>query len=154
MKYIKLKSGERVLVDNIDFPYLSKYKWHIVKQRRGRYCYAIRREQETKKIIFMHRQILKTPKGVQVDHINHNTLNNCRRNIRNCFGNENAQNRVAQKCKSKCQGVRKHQSGKWEARIQRDSINYYLGHFMQKCKAVQAYKQVKQYWAEKVPVKI
>jgi hypothetical protein len=41
----------------------------------------------------MHREIMKTPDGMKCDHINHNTLNNTRKNLRNATNSENMMNR-------------------------------------------------------------
>ena len=41
----------------------------------------------------MHRAIMETPAGVQVDHIDHNGLNNQKDNLRNCSFLQNQMNK-------------------------------------------------------------
>ena len=69
MKYITLASGEKSLVDDKDFQYLNKMKWHM-----GTKGYAMRNQfsQIKKSIrkIYMHTMIMKTPSGMHIDHIN------------------------------------------------------------------------------------
>src|SRR3990167_857965 len=85
MKRLMLSRGKFALVDDEDFKQLSKWKWSFSPPG-----YAVRREKGQK--IFLHRFILKTPKGIVVDHKNNDGLDNRRRNIRNCSYSENSHN--------------------------------------------------------------
>ena len=59
MKEIQLTQGKVSFVDNEEFEKLNKYKWHILKNKRG-YLYAVRHNSENHdKLILMHRQIKK-----------------------------------------------------------------------------------------------
>ena len=49
---------------------------------------------ENRKLIFMHRQIMNPPKGMVVDHIKGNRLDNTRAHLRVCTHSENSQNRA------------------------------------------------------------
>lgn len=65
-----------------DFQSLSKYHWSL---RRSHSCwYAIRKEtvRGCKRTVFMHRQLLNAQPADEVHHINHNTLDNRRANLR------------------------------------------------------------------------
>jgi len=81
MKIIKLKNGEETLVSDEDYEELSQYKWSLST------FYAAR--SENGKIIYMHRQIMKPEKGMVVDHINGNKLDNRRENLRVCTHQQN-----------------------------------------------------------------
>jgi hypothetical protein len=99
MKKIKLTLGKSALVDNEDFDYLNKSKWHASKI--GNTFYAFRNHK-----VSMHRTILNDPIGMQIDHIDHNGLNNQKSNLRICTPSENACNKVGSG-KTKYKGVSK-----------------------------------------------
>ena len=85
MKEIMLNHGQVALVDDADFDWLDQYRWYAKKD--GKTYYAYRKEKN--KRISMHRQIMNTPVGMQVDHQDWNGLNNQRANLRNCTANDN-----------------------------------------------------------------
>ena len=92
MKTIILTKGKVAKVDDDDFEWLSKYKWHAVIH--SGYFRAERTAYVNKKTvnIFMHREIMKTPKGMLTDHINHDTLDNRKENLRICTSSQNHMN--------------------------------------------------------------
>lgn len=73
MKKIVLSQDEDAVVDGEDYNYLNVYKWNGKKSKHT--CYARRRD-KFNKTIFMHRVITNCPDNMQVDHINHNGLDN------------------------------------------------------------------------------
>lgn len=73
------------MVDDEDFEYLNQWKW--TAHRIGNDWYATRGEK--KKIIYMHREILRTPKGMLTDHIDMDGLNNQKKNLRICTHQQN-----------------------------------------------------------------
>lgn len=87
MRYIELKHGEKTKVDNEDYNRLVKYKWWL--HSRGYVAGYV-----DKKRVYMHRLIMGTPKGMDTDHINHNKLDNRRKNLRVCHHAVNLQNRT------------------------------------------------------------
>ncbi len=87
-KLIPLTRGKFAIVDAADFELLNRYKWHALKG--GRTFYA--RSQEKGRAIRMHRLITNAPKGLFVDHINHNGMDNRRANLRFCTRAENNRN--------------------------------------------------------------
>jgi hypothetical protein len=93
MKEIKLTQGKVAFVDDEDFDYLNQWRWQFVFN--GYTWYAHRSEYTNgKKTIRMHRLIMNAPKGVFIDHIDHNGLNNQKSNLRVCTRSENSQNRL------------------------------------------------------------
>jgi hypothetical protein len=77
-------------------------------------------------MVYMHREITKAPKGMFVDHIDHNTLNNRRCNLWVCTPEQNSIN--AGPRGSGCGYVGVHRSGnKWVAEITYRGVYYYLG---------------------------
>lgn len=139
MKEIQLTQDKMAIVDDEDFEWLSKYKWHY--QNKG---YAERNRSihlGKHKTILMHREILQVPDGMESDHINGNRLDNRRANLRICTRGENGKNlRKHVDNTSGFKGVSWHKRAKkWIAQI---TINYkyvYLGLFDDKQVAACAY---------------
>ena len=96
MKEIKLTQGYVALVDVDDFEFLNQFKWHV-RDGNGHNKYAIKNISVNNERIAcrMHRVIMEAPKGVEVDHIDHNGLNNQKSNLRLCSTSQNAMNRKA-----------------------------------------------------------
>lgn len=101
MKEIKLTQGLVTQVDDEDFEWLNQWKWHASEY--GNVRYAIRNEYGGGKqhTVRMHRAIMNTPKGVEVDHIDHNGLNNQKLNLRNCSRSQNQINKRQSKSRHK-----------------------------------------------------
>lgn len=141
MKEIPLTQKKSALVDDEDYPELSKYRWHVAKQRTGNY-YAIRnspRENGKQQTIRMHRVILGTPTGMDTDHINGNGLDNRRENLRIVTARGNAQNLHIPKT-SKYVGVSwDDPNRKWVARIKIREKCRNLGYFDDEKDASAAY---------------
>ena len=90
MKRIPLTQGKFALVDDADYAWLSKFRWHAHKDKNGVLWYAERNDRTRKpKLVKMHREILNTPKGLVVDHRNCDGLDNRRVNIHTCTIQEN-----------------------------------------------------------------
>lgn len=141
--YLPLKPGLYAVVD-VDCPeWILKQKWSANEKTPGR-PYAYRSYTGEKKTHQMlHHVILdKAPGTGEVDHINGNTLDNRRANLRWCMHPENGRN--LQKWKSitssKYKGVSFHkQSGRWRAYIVLGGIQRDLGRFVVEQDAARAY---------------
>ncbi len=121
MKKIQLTQGKVALVDDEDFEYLSQFKWHASKDHAGVY-YARRRARKNEgspTTPRMHIEIMKPEKGMLVDHIDGNGLNNQRKNLRLVTPRQNSQNRRHVKANKKANylGVSSTHNGKWRAYI-------------------------------------
>jgi len=91
MKKIKMHNADCfALIDDEDYEYLNQFKWSI--NSRGYVTRTERREGRRYTTTQMHREIMNTPKGLVVDHWDHNGLNNQKSNLRNCTYKENSQN--------------------------------------------------------------
>jgi hypothetical protein len=123
MKIIPLTHGQRALVDDDEYEHLAKHKWHV-----NAYGYAV--TWIDRRIVFMHRKIIGAEKGQLVDHVNHQTTDNRRSNLRLCTRSQNAMNMKRRKGRSKFKGVFwADHARRWRARI---TVNYkaiYLGYF-------------------------
>lgn len=82
-----------------------------------------------KKQFRLHRWILNPPDNLKIDHINHDTLNNRRSNIRVCSNEENMWNRrVCAVNKYGISGIYK-SFRKWQVRLRVNGKVLYLGSF-------------------------
>jgi hypothetical protein len=84
--YLELSKGLWTLVDFDDFIYFSKWKWSASFGSRGTKWYAIRRGHTSEGPLYgqriaLHREIMKCPAGMVVDHLNGNSLDNRRCNL-------------------------------------------------------------------------
>lgn len=111
-KRIPLTKGQFAIVDDDDWLELASHNWFCVNGYAGRNYPRNTR-------ILMHRVIANAPDGMQVDHINHNTLDNRKSNLRLCTLAENNRNhRMARNNRSGYIGVAWAQSHKkWKAYI-------------------------------------
>lgn len=103
-----------------------------------------RNGKDVRKTIPLHRWVMNCPKHLQVDYINHNTLDNRKENLRRCTCRENNLNK--RNNTSGCPGVRWHLQGKkWNARITIKGKEKSLGMFNTFEEAVKArYEALKE----------
>jgi len=150
---IPLTRGFFALVDNDDYNKLIKYKWFASSEKGRSTIYALRQTKisGSQRCLSMHRAILNAPKGVQVDHINHNGLDNRRANLRLCTRQQNQFNRKMQtKHSSSWKGVRwVKERHKWRSEIQYNTRTIHIGYFDSEIQAAKAYnKKAKKLFGE------
>lgn len=150
-KEIPLTQGKISIADVEDYEYLNQWKWHAL--RDGNTYYAIRAIPKDGKqtSISMHREILKTPKGMYTDHINMDGLDNRRDNLRICTRSQNQMNSEKHKNNnSGFKGVCWHIGiKKWMAQIKVDKKQICLGYFENKEEAALVYNEAaKKYHGE------
>jgi hypothetical protein len=142
MKEIKLTNGMVALVDDADYEWLSRWKWSPLKCWGGQ-IYALKSVSDEERR--MHRLIVSAPKGALVDHINGNTLDNRRSNLRLCTRAENAYNSKAQRgnrvgYKGVCiDGRKRNLSKRYIAQIKVGNKTKLIGRFATAEEAARAY---------------
>lgn len=142
---VTLSSGGYAWVDATDLPVVEGYRWHITRKRNGKvYAQAnIRAVDGGRTTIFMHRLVLGLQPGdPEVDHRDHNGLNNCRSNLRLAGVKNNSANRRKQSTSStsRFKGVsRRSDTGQWRAYIQVEGRQVRLGVFESEMEAARAY---------------
>jgi AP2 domain len=141
---IPLTQGMSALVDDEDYEELMKHKWQAAWDPRKKSFYATRSTTVKRMRVgfVMHRVILKvTDPRIKVDHRNHDTLDNRRRNLRPATSSQNAANRKGPDTSntSGYRGVHLHAGGRWQAKIGINSKVKHLGLFDTKEKAAAAY---------------
>lgn len=130
MRALALPNNHLTLLDDVDFDSLSKFKWHAYCDHSGKwYVRSNRRSGKRTHVILMHRAILDAPKGMEVDHIDGNGLNNQRDNLRLATSSQNKFNRrLDQRNKSGHKGVVR-RGQKWAVYIGLNNKQIYLGRF-------------------------
>lgn len=140
MQRIPLSQGKFALVDDADFERLAAFKWHLDAQ--GYAARNIHLESGARTIITMHRAVIDTPSGTEIDHVNRDGLDNRRANLRICDRSENIRNRVKTSAPTSSifKGVCWAKSrGKWVAHITVRQQQIHLGVFADECDAALAY---------------
>ncbi len=89
------KELKSILIDIEDFELINNYKWCISKQRKTYYAYA-KSINYLSDSISMHRLIMNFPDELQVDHKNHNGLDNRKCNLRIGTNQQNNSNKGIQ----------------------------------------------------------
>ena len=117
---IPLSHDQHALVDAADFPLLAPFRWHA-ENRNGRW-FAARRERSGGngarwRTIMMHRQLLDALPGTLVVHVNGDSLDNRRSNLRVVTRREvGMQRRPNRNNASGYKGVtRERRTGRWRA---------------------------------------
>lgn len=146
MKKITLTQGLFAIVDNEDYDAINATKWHAVKMgsKRRPLFYAVRNftiAPYKGTLLLMHRVIMCAPKGMVVDHINHDTLDNRRENLRLCTQSENMKNLRSGPNKTGFRGVHKSSPNRFAASICVDKKATYLGMFKTAEDAARAYDE-------------
>jgi len=129
MKTIELTQGEVALVDDEDFEELNQYRWRAHKNGNVFYAERSTRGVKPRTWVSMHRTLMNAPKGMIVDHIDGDGLNNRRSNLRVVTQRQNLQNMHTGKS-SIYPGVSWHKAvGKWQSQIRINGDYKYLGLF-------------------------
>lgn len=148
MKEIPLTQGQIALVDDEDYEWINQWKWCASFKPRynfgaGAYM-AVRNKKINGKVRYysMHRVIMGAESGDEVDHINGNTLDNRRENLRLVSRSQNNMNKRKQSNnKSGYKGVYQNKtSGRWVAQIIVRKKKYNLGAYATPEEAHEAYK--------------
>jgi len=143
MQRIPLTQGQFALVDDDDFEELSQFKWHAQWARDTGSYYAVRRirlPSGTWTKEQMHRRLLGLEYGDrrQVDHTDHQTLDNRRANIRIVTPSENQHN-------NRGKGYSLHTpTHKYRARITVNATVKHIGYFDTPSEARAAYLAAKR----------
>ncbi len=96
-KEICLSNGMKVFVDDNDFEYLSNWNWYFCQ---GYACRMSSKSEGKRRVIQMHRIVLPPKTGFDTDHINGNTLDNRRSNLRYATRSQNNMNRFEKRLTS------------------------------------------------------
>jgi hypothetical protein len=129
MKEIPLTRGYVALVDDEDYDTLAQYKWHASTTCGITYAFHSFADGGRIRSVPMHRVIMSPTPDMQIDHVNHDGLDNRRENLRICTPEQNMHNHRRKVGKTGYRGVWKH-GGKWQAVIKAYGKWTYLGTFL------------------------
>jgi hypothetical protein len=137
-KTLELTWGKYAIVDAEDYEKLKDYKWCTIQ---GAQTFYAKTFYLSGAILAMHRLILDAPKGLYVDHIDHNGLNNRKSNLRLCTNQQNLRNKLPRPgCSSKYKGVSWSKArNKFRANIYLNRKAIHLGYFDSEIDAAKAY---------------
>ena len=150
MKTIQLTRGKQTIVDDEDYERLMTHSWAWVPptESRSGAGYAVRKGNKSlgePQTVQMHREILNAPSFRQIDHINLNSLDNRKENLRYATVQENGFNRPKpiMPCTSRYKGVFARQNNPetngWTARIKFNGRHVELGRYRSEEHAAAAY---------------
>jgi hypothetical protein len=144
MEFVTIKIDDKeILLDRADFQNLPRgYYFKFDKDGYALMyfqCNETRREESVR----LSRWVLFNPKGLIVDHINGNRLDNRKLNLRVVNAKQNAQNsRPRKNSSSKYKGVCKDKKlNKWQAQIKINGKSMYLGSYVEEKEAAVAYNR-------------
>ena len=133
MKKLKLTKGRFAIVDDDDFDFLSQWKWSFNDLGYAvRFKYIGRVQGKPKySPIYLHRVINNTPDGFETDHINRDSLDNRKENLRRATKSQNGRNKYADKRNtSGIRGVSFYsRTQKWRVRISVDKKELSFGYY-------------------------
>lgn len=141
-KVIRLTQGKATIVDPEDYDRVSRYKWRAAycKDIRTHYVHTSETVDGKQRTVVLHRLIMCPSPGEVVDHINHDTLDNRKCNLRVCLPHQNSLNRRTHI--SKWKGVSWDKRNRaWRARIRINGVLTHLGLFKEHSDALRAYDE-------------
>lgn len=142
MKEIPLTHGMVALIDDDDYDRIVRFKWMAIVDPSGdwRAVRSIRVGRGQNFRQRMHRLIMKVyDPEIFVDHINHNTLDNRKCNLRKCTRLQNMANQRIQKSITGFKGVSITTVGRFRAEIKPRGLRFHLGVFATPEEAAAAY---------------
>lgn len=136
------------LVDLEDYDFLKDFSWCAKKQEKAMYTHTRMLKNGRSCMVLMHRFILekhhKELSKMDVDHINRNTLDNRKQNLRICTRAQNRGNssRDEERSKSGYRGVCMSSNyKKWQSQIVVNGKHHWIGTFSSKVEAALAWNK-------------
>ena len=152
MEKIKLTRNQFTIVDDDDYYRVNQFKWRANYSSSVKKYYAIKElyictchSKRYRMNIHLHKYIMNCPDNMQVDHINGDTLDNRKSNLRICTHQQNNWNKKPANVKktSKFIGVCWCKNNKtWRANIKINNRQTHLGYFKTEIDAAKQYNKI------------
>ncbi len=147
---IHFSDGTCTQVDAEDYPFLSEFIWSRGSHGDGRtYVYRYETVEQGSNKLYIHRVILAAGSDEMVDHINGDTLDNRRANLRITTSQGNAQNRAKVRTYKKKRPTSPYKGVSWvkargmyRAYMHLNGKQIHLGYFVDPVEAAKAYDRV------------
>ncbi len=139
VKKLVLFNGEIATVDDEDYSKILQYSWHM---NPDGYVKCIIRGRS----VYIHQMLLGNKDGMEIDHVDHDRLNNSKSNLRFVTRSQNMANSLSHKdsVSSKYKGVILNKTSpvqNYQAKIMKDGKRFYLGTFKRQEDAALAYNK-------------
>jgi hypothetical protein len=126
--YLRLSNGMETVIDAEDYERVAPYRW-IPHHQGSSLTYAVGyiRTDGRRRCTYLHRLLLNEP-GKETHHIDGNSLNNSRSNLRTVSLTVSRQNRRHQRNGTGYKGVTRH-GNRYRASVSHEGIRHQLGMF-------------------------
>jgi hypothetical protein len=150
---VRLSRGLFATIDAADAELVREHTWRAAPDWRGSGCYAATNTltETGRHTLRMHRLIMGAPPDLEVDHINHDGLDNRRSNLRLASSGQNQRNRRPdnEHQSSPFKGTSRQSASSWCAKIRLNGKQVRIGTFASAEEAARAYDQAaKQHYGE------
>ena len=129
----ELTQGKTCRIDVESWPIVRGYRWYANKDRKTFYvATSIKREDGARSSLQLHRLLKNAPRGVRVDHRNHDGCDNRMANLRLVTNGQNMRNRSEATVggTSSLKGVCwARLQGKWNASVKLNEVAHYIGQY-------------------------
>lgn len=142
VKELPLTKGYVAIVDDDDYEFVSQWKWSAKVCANTVYAFRSYRRDGKCRTSYLHREIMGNPDGEEVDHIDHNGLNNTRSNLRSATRQQNIFNTRVKTGVSGFRGVEWcKRKRKWRAVIRTSGRRKHIGYFSDPEDGARAYDE-------------
>jgi hypothetical protein len=140
---IDLGKGHAAVIDDEDADLVTGFKWYPMKTKEGKvYAAGWKHLPPGRFFVHLHRLIANAQPGEIIDHVDRDTLNCRKSNLRRVTRQQNTQNKGPNRKPgtSKYKGVFLcRRTGRFRARVSLNRKRIYLGYFVSEQEAARAY---------------
>ncbi len=123
---IPLTQGQFALVDDADYDWLSPFRWYLASSGYAVHFTTVNGQ---RKSVFMHRLVMNAPRGLHVDHLNQDRLDNRRANLRFATPSQNQAHRHRPSTNTSGYKGVTGAPGHWQVRLWVNKRRLHLGYY-------------------------